>query len=120
MSFLWDAYQSSQISQLNDRIDGMQDAGARGEAAVRAAVGLEAKVNRLALICQAMFELMPGVTEDQLKAKIQEIDARDGTVDGRVTARGKKCPKCDATMSPKFGRCLFCGHKDDSASAFIP
>ena len=41
MSFLWDAYQSSQINSLNSRIDRLQDAGARGEAAVRAAIGLE-------------------------------------------------------------------------------
>jgi len=31
-----------------------------------------------------------------------------------VALRAKKCPKCDAMMSPKFRRCLFCGYKDDS------
>jgi hypothetical protein len=120
MSFLWDAYQSSQIFQLNSRIDRLQDAGAREQAALRVAADLEDKVNRLALICRAMLELLPGLTEDQLKAKIQEIDQRDGQVDGRVTPRAKKCPKCDATMSPRFGRCLFCGHQDEAASPFVP
>jgi hypothetical protein len=120
MSFLWDAYQSSQIYQLNSRIDRLQDAGAREQAAARVATELEEKVNRLALICRAMFELMPGLSEDQLKAKIQEIDERDGQADGRMTQRAKKCPNCDAMMSPKFGRCLFCGHKDETASPFVP
>ena len=118
MSFLWDAYQSSQISGLNSRIDQLQDAGAREQAALRVATEMEQKIDRLALICRAMFELMPGISEEQLKAKIQEIDLRDGQADGRMTPRGKRCPKCDAMMSPKFGRCLFCGHKDDEASAF--
>lgn len=123
MSFLWDAYQSSQISQLNSRIDRLQDSSAREQAAVRVATELEEKVNRLALICRAMFELLQqtsGLSEDQLKAKIQEIDLRDGQADGRMTPQGKRCPKCDAMMSPKFGRCLFCGYADAAASPFVP
>jgi len=123
MSFLWDAYQSSQISQLNSRIDRLQDAGAREQAALRVATEMEQKIDRLALICRAMFELLQqtaGVSEDQLKAKIQEIDLRDGQADGRMTPQGKRCPKCDAMMSPKFGRCLFCGHQDEAASPFTP
>ena len=50
MSFLWDAYQSSQINQLNSRIDRLQDAGAREQAALQVASELEAKIDRLALI----------------------------------------------------------------------
>jgi hypothetical protein len=123
MSFLWDAYQSVQIGQLHSRIDRLQDSGAREQAAVRVATELEEKVNRLALICRAMFELLQQtseLTEEQLKAKIQEIDLRDGTADGRMTPQGKRCPKCDAMMSPRFGRCLFCGHQDEAASPFVP
>ena len=123
MSFLWDAYQSSQINQLNSRIDRLQDAGAREQAALRVAAGLEEKVDRLALICRAMFELLQqrtGCTEEQLKAKIQEIDLRDGEADGRMTPRAERCPKCDAMMSPRFGRCLFCGYQDEAASPFVP
>jgi hypothetical protein len=123
MSFLWDLYQQSQIRQLNARVDLLRDAGAREQAAHNVAIELEEKVNRLALICRAMFELLQqttGLSEEQLKTKIQEIDLLDGTADGRMTPRGKKCPKCDATMSPRFGRCLFCGHRDDAASPFVP
>lgn len=123
MSFLWDAYQSSQIHQLDARIDRLQDAGAREQAALRVAGEMDEKVNRLALICRAMFELLQqtsGLTEDQLKAKIQEIDLRDGQADGRMTPQGKRCLKCDAMMSPRFGRCLFCGHQDETASPFVP
>ena len=75
------------------------------------------RLDQLALISQAIFELLretSGLTDEQLKKKIIEIDGRDGEVDGRITPRAKKCPKCDATMSPQFGRCLFCGHKDDA------
>jgi hypothetical protein len=90
------------------------------EATVRAAAHIEEKVDRLALICRAMFELMQasGITEDQFKAKVLEIDLRDGQADGRITPKPKKCPKCEAMISPSFGRCLFCGYRDQTASVF--
>ena len=121
MSFLWDVYQSTRINQLDGKIDNVQDAQAREEGAIQAALDLDEKVNRLALICRAMFELMQppgGITEEQLAAKIHEIDERDGQADGRMTPKGKKCPKCGATMSARFGRCLFCGYHDPNASPF--
>jgi hypothetical protein len=62
-----------------------------------------------------MFELLQassGLTDDQLNKKILEIDARDGQADGRSASRAKKCEKCGVMTSPRFGRCLFCGHRD--------
>jgi len=120
--FIWDLYQSSQINQLGQKLDRALDAEAREEAAHRLAIDLDDKVNRLALICRAMFELLQqstGLSEEQLTKKILEIDLRDGQADGRMTPRGKVCPKCGATMSPKFGRCLFCGYRDESAASFV-
>ena len=79
------------------------------------------KVEGLALITRALFELLEestGVSEEQLRAKITEIDLRDGQADGRMSPRPTKCPKCDAMMSPRFGRCLFCGEQDKSAPVF--
>jgi sigma54-dependent transcription regulator len=122
VSILWDAYQAIQIRQLDTKLDRVQDTQAQAEAAQRVAVELNAKIDRLALICRAMFELLQpssGISEAQLAAKIQEIDERDGQADGRMMPRGQVCPKCGATMSARFGRCLFCGHRDPAASPFI-
>jgi hypothetical protein len=84
---------------------------------------VEERLDRLTLICRAMYELMrdanPAMTEEQLSAKITEIDARDGVGDGRMTPKARRCPKCEAMMSPKFARCLFCGH-DDTAAGVKP
>lgn len=120
---LWDLYQQYRIEHIDQQLDNLRASAAalEGSSDLRAAARLDDKVNRLALICRAMFELMQassGVTEDQLKAKIVEIDLRDGEADGKVTARAKRCPKCGAMISPQMGRCLFCGYQDDSASAF--
>jgi hypothetical protein len=120
---LWDLYQQYRIGQIDRQVENLRESAAalEGSSDLRAAARLDDKVNHLALICRAMFELMQAsssVTEDQLKAKIVEIDLRDGAADGKVTARAQRCPKCGAMMSPQMGRCLFCGHQDESASAF--
>jgi hypothetical protein len=118
IGIIWDLYQSHRIGQLDSRISDVQASRTQDHVARDAAYGLEEKVDRLALICCALFELVQdssGVSEEQLRKKIAEIDLRDGEQDNRITPRAKKCPKCDAMMSPKFRRCLFCGYKDESS-----
>lgn len=112
---LWDLYQSYRISQLDDRVAAAEIAKTQDGVARDVAFRLEEKVDRLALICRAMFELIhetSGITDEQLRKKIVEVDLRDGQSDGRMTPPATKCPKCQATVSPQFGRCLFCGYKD--------
>jgi hypothetical protein len=114
---LWDLYQSYRISQLEGRLSSTEAAKTQDAVARDAAVRLEEKVDRLALICRAMFELVQetsGITEEQLRKRIVDVDLRDGQSDGRMTRQAKRCPKCEAAMSPQFGRCLFCGYKDES------
>jgi hypothetical protein len=118
---LWDLLQHYQIGQLDAKLDRMQGAASRDTIARDATRNLENRIEGLALITQALFELLQestGVSQDKLRAKITEIDLRDGQADGRVTPVPKKCPKCDAMMSPRFGRCLFCGEQDKSKQVF--
>jgi len=118
---LWDLIQHYQIGRLDARLDRLHDASTRETIAHDANKHLADKVEGLALVTRALFELLQastGVSEDQLRAKITEIDLRDGQADGRMTPTPKKCPKCEAMMSPRFGRCLFCGEPDKSKQAF--
>jgi len=112
---LWDLYQSYRISQLEDRVASAETSRAQDGVARDATQRLEEKVDRLALICRAMFELLhesTGITEEQLRQRIVDVDLRDGQRDGRMTPQPKRCPKCKAAMSPQFGRCLFCGYEE--------
>ncbi len=111
---LWDLYQQYQIRQLDAKIDRAHGAVSSDDVARDAVFRLEEKLDRLALISRAMFELLQesgGLSEDKLNAKVIEIDLRDGQKDGKLTPQPKRCPKCEAMMSPKFGRCLFCGYE---------
>jgi hypothetical protein len=119
---LWDLFQQYQIGQLDDKIDRVQNGASKDPFARQSTHDLEERVERLALISYALFELLQeatGVTEEKLRAKVVEIDLRDGKGDGRATPQPSKCPKCEATISPKFGRCLFCGYRPDSGGPLV-
>lgn len=77
------------------------------------------KINKLALCCQAMWELIQqntDLTEADLNKKVMEIDMRDGVNDQHMSPKAKTCPRCDSKISVKFQRCLFCGYVDEETS----
>lgn len=82
---------------------------------------VETRLEKLTLICMAMWELLRDntkFTEADLMAKVQEIDLRDGVPDGKVTSKVQKCPKCQRTMSTRHQVCLYCGHEKLVESVF--
>lgn len=75
---------------------------------------LERRVDSLELACSAMWELLKdqhGFTDEQLTVKMQELDARDGRIDGEITPESEeKCPSCGRSVLTKRGpKCLWCG-----------
>ena len=99
-----------------------RDIGSELAAARAAAVAEQARtqvdqmqmdINRLMICSQALWELLKeqhGFTEQQLVAKITEIDMRDGKLDGKLAAQGPvACPKCGRPNTRKRVACLYCG-----------
>ncbi len=73
---------------------------------------LERRVNRLSLLCQSMWELLrerAEFTDDQLCAKVLEVDLRDGRNDGRMTSQITDCPSCGRKTNSKRSTCVICG-----------
>ena len=77
-----------------------------------AAVGeLSRRVEGLALANQALFEILKTrfeITEDDVISRMAEIDARDGSKDGKMTARVVSCRRCGKKISTARLRCMFC------------
>ena len=76
---------------------------------------LENEVNRLTLITQALWEILQskvGISESELTSLIEEIDLRDGKLDGKLSPEPKKCIKCNQSVSIKTGVCFYCGFKN--------
>lgn len=72
-------------------------------------------LDRLALVTNAMFELLqqafPSLTVDMLVAKMREIDGRDGMYDNSTHRPPVRCPspECAAIIPGDQARCQFCG-----------
>lgn len=73
---------------------------------------LQGQVDRLALAVEALWTLLrdsTGITDEQLRARIKEIDLSDGKLDGKVTRAPSKCPDCGRTVAKRHLRCIYCG-----------
>lgn len=105
MDFIWDLHQDGRIQ------DAQQEARV-ADAVVSEFARMHRRLDRLALASQAMWELLrdrAGITEEELKAKILEVDLRDGTTDGRMSTQITDCPKCVAKTNSKRATCVMCG-----------
>ena len=71
---------------------------------------VEEKVESLALICQAMWELLEdkGYSSADLLKKIEEIDLRDGQLNGKIT-KITHCPECNHKLGKRHNQCFWCG-----------
>jgi hypothetical protein len=82
---------------------------------------LEERIDRLALVCMAMWSLIQDktrVTEEELMERVKAIDLMDGVEDSKATRSVAKCSNCSRTMSPRHRRCLYCGADKLVQSAF--
>jgi len=87
--------------------------GEARNAAEESILPLEHRIESLELACAGMWELlkqMSNVTDDQLIAKIREIDAKDGKVDGKITRGSLECPACGRqSLVRNATKCTWCG-----------
>lgn len=106
---LFDLYQQRQIGDASARA-----ADAKGKAdQLRYEVNaLKRKADTLTLACQALWEIVrsqAGISDEVLLAKMQEIDARDGRLDGKISGTLVPCPTCGRNGNAARKTCLYCG-----------
>ena len=78
---------------------------------------LEDNIDRLTLITQALWEILQkkvGIEESELTELIEEIDLRDGKLDGKISKTPQKCSKCNQSVSVKTNVCFYCGYHEKS------
>lgn len=74
-------------------------------------LSVDERVDRLSLIVEAMWELLEesGFSEEALKAKVEEIDARDGRTDGKANRPPVRCRACGSSSPAGRPTCQMCG-----------
>jgi hypothetical protein len=109
MNILFDLYQQGRISDVRDTAQDAQSAARRAETQMQ---DLKRKVDSLTITCQALWELLAerlDMNENLILEKMQEIDLRDGTLDGRISPTLVSCPGCARTNKAERKQCLYCG-----------
>lgn len=84
---------------------------ARRDAAAARPPPLEEQLGRLTLACTAMWTLLRlrvGVTDQELLEAIQEVDLRDGVLDGQYKPPALTCPACGRRNNRRRRACMYC------------
>jgi hypothetical protein len=117
----WDLYQQRQIRALQETVGETKSEVAKaGMRAIDELALAQERLDKLVLLTHAMWTLLSeksGISEADLIKRVTDLDAQDGSVDGRITRPPVRCSKCSAMVCRKFNRCLFCGqpYADDGA-----
>lgn len=119
---LWDIVQQVQIDNLQkSQILAETSSDIRHSRQTRRSDDLEDDIAMVLLAMDAMWSLLSerlGVTPEDLRARMEQIDLADGRRDGRYQAPPRRCPSCDAAVGPDLVRCQFCGADTPGAHPF--
>jgi hypothetical protein len=106
---IWELHQYRKISEANRAAE---DAKSTASSHASDLVSIHQKLDRLTLCCQAMWELLrdhSDLTEEDIDAKVIEIDSRDGSVDGKISPQTIECPACGRPSNTRRSTCVICG-----------
>ena len=113
LSDIWEIYQQGQLSDAAGNAEAAKRDAAQTSDRLHGEVRrLEAKIDGLALLCQALWEIIRDNTDfrdEQIEAKMKEIDLRDGRQDGRMVGHPTKCRKCGRPAHTRQRVCMYCG-----------
>lgn len=124
---LWDFIQQGQIGRATWAAQDAKATAKDSQAEIRQlklhVVAIEQTVERTALAAMALAEIMRdrlGVSEAEIEAKVQEIDLRDGRLDGKLRAQNQNCQHCHRPNAAHRIACLYCGLQLSGASTLFP
>ena len=104
-----DLYQQGRIQEAQSSAD---QASAKAEAVHERLSSQERRIERLALHCQAMWEMLrerAQFTDEEFVNKVLEVDLRDGRTDGRMGVQIADCPNCKQKTNSRRATCVICG-----------
>ncbi len=116
-----DLYQQGQIRRQATALRQTEENMAHRQRAATADLSaVEARLDRLILLCESMWELLcetSGLTPEHLAYKLHHLDMADGALDGKRQPAAADC-SCGAKVNPKAKICMFCSAPAPSRSAF--
>ncbi|MBN1457183.1 MAG: hypothetical protein JW912_04965 [Sedimentisphaerales bacterium] len=80
---------------------------------------LEANLAKTLLLCETMWEFISrehNLNENDLHNMINEVDMRDGVLDGKNQRKASECPGCGRMVSARHPACMYCGQVMDTSA----
>jgi hypothetical protein len=111
MDLLIDLYQQGRIAEAHGKAANAIDRTKRLEDEVD---NLKRKCDALTIACQSLWEIVRTrltLDEQIMLTKMQEIDLRDGKLDGKIATKKVTCPNCSRHNNTKRHCCLYCGRR---------
>jgi hypothetical protein len=111
MALVWNFHKDDDFIPPQTELEASQ-AKRKAESAADSVRELQARVDRLSMVCQAMWELLRDktkLTDEDVIKQMQQIDLRDGVADGKMTRQTLVCPECGRNVSSRREQCLYCG-----------
>jgi hypothetical protein len=98
---------------LTNAAEAASEARAKAQDATTQITFVKQDIERLLMITEALWMLLQrahGYTDDDLKNLINQIDLRDGCLDGKVSVKETlECPACHRIVTVRQPRCMYCG-----------
>lgn len=109
MDFLIDLYQHGRINEARNKAERAKEVAQQ----VRWDLDdLKRKADALTITCQALWEILrtqTAMSDNEILLKMEEIDARDGRLDGKISTTLTACPSCNRKSNSNRKVCLYCG-----------
>jgi hypothetical protein len=90
-----------------------QQAVSRGEEAKYNVQMVRMDIERLLMITEALWDMVKehhNLTDEELIRRIQDIDMKDGMLDGKVAKQPPSlCPNCQRPVRRNRTVCIYCG-----------
>ena len=118
MELLIDLYQQGKITEARNQAEHAVDRTKRLQDEVD---DLKRKADALTIACQSLWEIVRTrltLDEEMMLAKMQEIDLRDGKLDGKIATKKITCPSCARPNNTKRHSCLYCGRRLSGGHVF--
>ncbi len=114
----WEMYQQRQIYSAQESAS---RASSKADQVSMYVSQMDDKIESLALVCQSMWELLSAEipdAEQKLAERIQEVDLRDGRLDGKLGRIETHCRECNRPLHKRHRRCLYCGESLEQEHLF--
>jgi len=112
---LWDSFQELRVKHATeDIVPGAVRTSELGVSVGRLEAELTSDVDKLTILCQALWSLLEESTDltlEDLESKVATLEALDEKLLEELGDLKQSCPRCNAAIPANMDKCQFCGYE---------